>query len=133
MKTRNLGTMRQQLTSFLALFTSTGTLLCCALPAAISTVAGGAAVGAYVSTFPWLIPLSRHKGWIFLVAGLLILFSGVLTLRPKGKIACSITGGKGCEVAGRFTKLTFWGSVAIYLIGTLFAYGIVPILRWLET
>ena len=124
--------MKPQFVNFLSVFTSTGTLLCCALPAALAAIAGGAAVGTLVTTFPWLIPLSRHKEWIFLVAGLLILLSGILTLRPKGKIACSITGGRGCEVAGRFTKSMFWGSVGIYGIGAFFAYAIVPILRLLE-
>lgn len=124
--------MKQRMISFLSLFTSTGTLLCCALPAAVAAVAGGAAVGAFVTTFPWLIPLSRHKTWIFLVAGLLLLLSGTLTLRPQGRTACAITGGKGCEVAGRFTKAMFWGSVTIYGIGAFFAYGLAPILRWME-
>lgn len=124
--------MKQKLVSFLSLFTSTGTLLCCALPVTIAAIAGGSAVGTLVSTFPWLVPLSRHKEWIFLAAGLLILFSGILTLRPRGKVACSITGGKGCEFAGRLTKTMFWSSVAIYLIGAFFAYGLAPILRWME-
>lgn len=124
--------MRQRVINFLSLFTSTGTLLCCALPAAIAAVAGGAAVGAFIAIFPWLIPLSRHKTWLFLIAGLFILVNGALTLRPQGKVACTITGGKGCEVAGRFTKVMFWTSVAIYAIGVFFAYGLAPLLRWLE-
>ncbi|NOY57929.1 MAG: hypothetical protein GXO75_03215 [Calditrichaeota bacterium] len=122
----------QRLTSFLALFTSTGTLLCCALPAAIAAVAGGAAVGAFVSTFPWLVSISHYKVWIFSVALLLIIFSGILTFRPHGKLACSITGGQGCETASRFSKIMFWISVIIYVIGFSFAYAIIPILRFLE-
>lgn len=116
----------------MALFTSTGTLLCCAVPAAVAAVAGGAAVGSLITAFPWLIPISRHKGWIFLVAGLFILVSGILTLRPKGKIACSLTGGEGCEIAGRFTKSVFWGAVGIYAAGLFFSYGLVPVLRFVE-
>ncbi|MCH7496596.1 MAG: hypothetical protein IH971_01940 [Candidatus Marinimicrobia bacterium] len=124
--------MKSQFVNFLSVFTSTGTLLCCALPAALAAVAGGAAVGTLVTTFPWLIPLSRHKEWIFLAAGVLILLSGILTLRPKGKIACSLTGGKGCEVAGGFTKSMFWSSLGIYGVGGFFAYAIVPLLRLME-
>ena len=99
--------VQQDAISFLALFTSPGTLLCCALPAAVAAVAGGAAVASLVSTFPWLIPISANKGWIFLVSGLLIVFSGSLVLRPKGVVACSITGGEGCAVAGRLAKMVF--------------------------
>lgn len=115
--------------SFLALFTSTGTLLCCALPSALAAVAGGSAVVSFVSTFPWLVPLSRHKEWIFLVAGVMILFSGVLTYRPKGTVACSITGGRGCAVASQFTKIMFWISVSIYGVGVFFAYALLPIIK----
>ena len=125
-------TFKQKLASFLALFTSTGTLLCCALPSAIAVIAGGAAVTSFISTFPWLVPLSRQKEWIFLASGLMIVLSGVLIYRPKGRLACTITGGQGCEVAGRFTKVMFWMSAGIFDVGVFFAYALVPLLRLLE-
>ena len=121
-----------RLAGILALFTSTGTLLCCALPASLAALAGGAAVSSLVSAVPWLILLSRHKGWIFLVSGILIALSGVLTFRPKGRIACLITGGHGCDDAGRFARWMFWLSAAVWSVGAFFSYAIVPILRALE-
>lgn len=125
-------TWTQKLSSYLALFTSTGTLLCCALPSALAAFAGGAAVASFVSTLPWLVPLSQNKEWIFLGAGLMIILSGFLTYRPKGTVACSVTGGKGCEVAGRFTKVMFWTSAGIYAVGAFFAYGLLPLILLLE-
>jgi hypothetical protein len=122
---------REKIVSLLALFSSTSTLLCCALPAALAAVAGGAAVGTMLSALPWLIPLSRHKGWLFIVAGVLIVFNGVLVLRPHGKLACSITGGKGCEVAGGFSKAMLFLSGGIYIIGAASAYALVPIIKLL--
>ena len=124
--------MWKKFVDFLSLFGASGTLLCCALPALLSVVAGGAAVGSLVSTFPWLIPLSVHKHWLFLGAGALLTFNGFLTLKPKGKVACSITGGKGCAVAGTFTRRMFWFSVILYGIGAFTAYAFVPILRFFE-
>lgn len=124
------GPNQSKIASFLALFTSTGTLLCCALPSAIAAIAGGSAVVSFVSTFPWLVSLSRHKEWIFLIAGVMILLSGVLTYRPKGKIACSVTGGEGCAVAGWFTKAMFWMSACIYAVGVFFAYALLPIIKY---
>ncbi len=125
-------TFRQKLSSALALFTSTGTLFCCALPSAIAALAGGAAVASFVSTFPWLVPLSQHKGWIFIGSGLMIALSGVLIYQPRGAVACAVAGGEGCAVAGRFTRATFWLSAAIFSVGTFFAYGLVPVLRLLD-
>jgi hypothetical protein len=121
----------QALSSYLALFTSTGTLLCCALPSALAAVAGGSAVVSLVSTVPWLVPLSRHKEWIFLGAGLMLVLTAFLIYRPTGTVACSVTGGEGCAVAGRVTTITFWASASIYVIGTFFAYGLLPLMKLL--
>lgn len=117
----------------MALCTSTGTLLCCALPASIAAIAGGAAVASFISTFPWLIPLSANKGWIFMGSGLMILISAILVFRPKGTLACSITGGEGCKAAGRFTKIILGISTAIYSFGVLSAYLLVPVLRIIDS
>jgi len=125
--------MKEKVISFFSLFGSTATLLCCALPAFLSIIAGGAAVGALISTFPWLIPLSRYKDWIFLIAGILLLLNGVLTFQPKGKIACAITGGKGCDVAGSFSKFMFWFALALYGMGAFVAYALVPIMIFFES
>ena len=124
--------MIQKATSYLALFTSAGTLLCCALPSAIAAVAGGTAVVSFITAFPWLIPLSRHKDWIFVAAGVMIVLSAALIYRPKGRLACSITGGRGCELAGRFSLFTFWISAGIFTVGVFFAYLIVPLMDLLE-
>ncbi len=123
--------LRRKVISFLTLFTSTGTLICCALPAMVAAVAGGSAVASLVSAFPWLIPLSRQKFWFFLVAGVLLILSAILIYRPRSKVACTVAG-EGCEVASGFSKVTFWVSVLIYSVGFFFAYLAVPILRWLE-
>ena len=123
------GGLVHRVSGVLSLFTSTGTLLCCALPAALGAIAGGAAVSSMVSAFPWLVPLSRHKIWLFIGAGIMIALTGFITYRPKGAVACSITGGRGCEDAGRFAKVMFWISLSVYGIGAFMAYAIVPILR----
>jgi mercuric ion transport protein len=125
--------MLKKITDFASLFPSSATLLCCAIPALLSVVAGGAAVSSFVSAFPWLIPLSENKNWLFLGAGALLAFNGVLTLRPKGTVACAITGGKGCEAAGGITKNVFWFAVILYGIGAFVAYALVPILIFLES
>ena len=121
--------MREKIMSFFSLFGSTATLLCCALPATLSIIAGGAAVGSLISVFPWLIPISKHHNWIFLIAGILLVVNGIFVIKPKGKVACSITGGKGCEVAGSFSKWMFWISVILYSIGAFFAYAFVPLME----
>src|ERR1051326_7165489 len=58
--------------SYLSLFTSFGTLLCCALPSLLVLLGLGATVASFLSAVPWLVTLSRHKTVVFLVSGILI-------------------------------------------------------------
>jgi mercuric ion transport protein len=121
--------MWKKIVDFFSVFGSTATLLCCALPALLSVIVGGAAVSAFVSSVPWVIPLSENKGWLFLATGILLVFNSFLTFRPKGKLACSITGGKGCDTAGGFSRAVLWFAIGIYLAGAFFAFALVPILE----
>src|ERR1700745_3500656 len=57
---------------YLSLFTSLGTLLCCALPSLLVLAGLGATVASVLSEAPWLVTMSHHKHWVFIVAGLLI-------------------------------------------------------------
>jgi hypothetical protein len=130
---RKILNMKERIIGFLGLFSSTTTLLCCALPALVAAVAGGAAVATLVSSVPWLIKVSEHKGVIFLISTVLIALNAFITLWPKGKVACTITGGQGCRTAGMFQRTMLWVSVFMYLTGAFVAYGLVPILRFVET
>jgi hypothetical protein len=71
--------------SFLSLFTSLGTLLCCALPSLLVLFGLGATVTTVLSEVTWLVALSHHKNWVFIVAGLLITgdFAYVYAIAPK--------------------------------------------------
>ena len=124
--------MKDKLISILAVFGSTSTLICCVLPAVVATLAGGAAVGSMLTLFPWLIPLSQHKIWIFFIAGLLIIVNGTIVLRSQSKLVCSLTGGKDCKVLGSFSRYAFWISVVIYSIGFGFSYLYRPLLKILS-
>jgi hypothetical protein len=63
-ESRNYG-WRETIAPTLALFTSFGTLVCCALPALFVALGMGAAV-------PQLVWLSEHKAWVFGGSGLMI-------------------------------------------------------------
>ena len=63
--------------SYFSLFTSVGTLLCCALPSLLVLAGLGASVASTLSALPWLVTLSRHKHWTFSISGTLIALSFV--------------------------------------------------------
>ena len=125
--------MKDKALSVLTLFTSSGTLLCCVLPAVVATIAGGAAVSSMLSAFPFLIPLSMNKGWIFGVSAILIAINGYIVFKPNQEVACDVEAGEdGCEVTGRFNKQMFYISASVLVLGAFFAYALVPILVYFD-
>ena len=57
---------KQTVFPILSLFTSIGTLLCCALPALLVTLGMGAALAGFISVAPWITVISKYKIFIIL-------------------------------------------------------------------
>ncbi len=123
--------------SYVSLFTSLSTLLCCALPSLFVLLGLGATVASAVSAAPWLITFSRHKNWTFTITGLLILanFVYVYMVAPRLRAesqACPIDGPSACGSASRMSRWMLWISAGIYMIGFFSAYLLGPLLRFFE-
>lgn len=119
--------------SYLSLFTSFGTLLCCALPSLLVLLGLGATVASFLSAVPSLVALSRHKMWVFAVSGLLIASNMfyVYALAPrlrKDVGACLADAPDACTSASRFSRIVLWISAAIYGIGVFSAFVLGPLL-----
>jgi mercuric ion transport protein len=129
-------TRQNRMMGFLSLFTSFGTLLCCALPSLLVVLGLGATVASFLSAVPWLVTLSQHKGWVFAFSGLLIgaNFLYVYRVAPRLKAsgaageACSLDAPDACDTAGRFSRATLWASAAIWAIGFFVAFVLGPLL-----
>lgn len=113
---------------WLALAASSSTLVCCALPALLVTFGAGAVLASLVSTFPALIWLSHHKLALFLGSGVMLLAGGWLQKRPA---ACPLDPAmaRACVRYKKISKIVYWASVVLYLIGGFFAY-ILPALLY---
>ena len=119
---------------YLSLFSSLGTLLCCALPSLLVLFGLGATVASILSAAPWLVSLSQHKVWVFAVAGGLIALSFFYTyaLAPRLRIrqeACA-PDDPTCGTATRVSKIVLWISSAIYVVGFFTAFALGPFLLW---
>lgn len=121
----------------LSLFTSCGTLVCCALPSLLVLLGLGATVASLVSGAPWLVALSRQKDWVFAGSGTLLALNVayVYAFAPglRGEQACSADETTACGTAGRLSRAVLWVSAALYAIGFLTAYLLGPILVWAES
>lgn len=119
--------------SWLTLFASTGTLICCALPIILVTLGLGATVAALTSAFPVLITLSQHKVWVFAVSGILLGISGWLLYRPARRCPSDPALGALCEKTRLRNGRVYWTSVTLWGIGFFAAYLTLPLRIWLES
>ena len=112
---------------YFSLFSSIGTLLCCALPSLLVLIGLGATVASFLSAVPWLVTISHHKNWAFAVSGILIAGNVAYSyvIAPKlhaQREACSVNASDACSTASRMSRVVLWVSVALYLIGFFSAY-----------
>ena len=119
--------------SYLSLFTSLGTLVCCALPTELVMVGLGASAAGLFAAAPWLVALSSHKIWVFIFAGVMIAgnFVYVYAIAPRLKAtgeACEVGAGpSACDTATRVGKWALWLSAAVYLVGFFVAFLLLPL------
>ena len=124
-------TGESRLLGYLGLFSSVGTLLCCALPSLFVLLGFGATVGSLLSAVPWLVSLSRYKTWIFGLSAILIAanFYYVYRIAPRLLVArgtCPANDPDACARATRFSRALLWCSAALMGVGASVAY-VLPI------
>ena len=114
---------KQTVFPILSLFTSIGTLLCCALPALLVTLGMGAALAGFISVAPWITVISEYKIFIFVGAGiLLILSSYLLWINRNAPCPTDAKQAKACALLRKFSLYTIIISIVIYIIGFFFAF-----------
>jgi len=118
--------------TWLALLTTTGTLVCCALPIALVTLGLGATVAAMTSAFPVLIVLSKYKIWVFIFSAAMLLVSGWVLYRPGRSCPLDPRLGEACSRLNKWSRTIYWSSVVLWGIGFFAAYLALPLRLWLE-
>ena len=109
----------------LSLFTSLGTLLCCALPSLFVALGAGAILAGIVTNLPFLIVLSKYKILLFIISGLLLITSGFLIWQTRNApCPADPLKAKACNRLRKISIFVYFSSLLIYLIGFFFAFGI---------
>jgi hypothetical protein len=105
------------------LLASGATLLCCVLPAVLVSIGAGATLVALVSALPQLVWLSEHKGYVFLVAGILLLVSGAM-IRAARRLPCPVdpAQARSCTRVRRTSAGIHGIALLAYGVGATFAY-----------
>lgn len=109
--------------SFLSLFTSGGTLICCALPALMVSVGAGAALAGLVGTFPQIVWLSENKVPLFVAAAVMLVLAGAMQWRARS-LPCPADPAlaAACIRTRRVSWWVYGFSVAMFAVGAVFAF-----------
>lgn len=109
--------------SAVARLASSGTLVCCALPALLVAVGAGAALSSLVAAAPQLVWLSEHKALVFGTAAALLAAAGVLQWRSR-TAPCPLDPAlrATCLRARRFSRRVYLGSCLLFAVGGWFAF-----------
>ncbi len=119
--------LKQTGLSWLTLFASGGTLICCALPIILVTLGLGATVAAFTSSFPLLVTIAQHKVWVFAGSGAMLLVSGWLMYRPGRACPADPELGRLCDQTQVWNRRIYWSSVTLWGIGFFAAYLALPL------
>jgi hypothetical protein len=113
--------------AFGTLLATTGTLLCCVLPAVLVSVGAGAALVGLVATFPQLVWLSEHKPLVFGIAAALLALSGVSIWKARS-LPCPVdpVAARSCTRLRRLSAALYGVAVVCFLVGATFAF-VLPI------
>ncbi|MAD58381.1 MAG: hypothetical protein CMK44_07410 [Porticoccus sp.] len=120
--------MNNKLAGYLSLFASSGTILCCALPALLVSIGAGATLGSLISTFPQLVIISIYKTQIFFGAFIVLVVTGILQYQAR-ILPCPLDEKKAaaCARAKRLSLSIYFISVGLFIVGLTFAY-LIPFL-----
>jgi hypothetical protein len=115
--------------SWLALFASSGTLICCALPALLVALGAGAALSSLVSAVPGLVWVSEYKAEVFVFAGLMLAASGAVQWRNRfAPCPTEPALRNACLRTRKASARIYLASLAVYVVGGWFAF-VQPLLQ----
>jgi hypothetical protein len=121
-------TQASVVSSWATLLASSGTLICCALPAMLVALGAGAALSSLISVLPGLVWVSEYKEQVFAFAGVMLLASGMLQWRMRFAPCPLEPALRNACLRTRKMSVRLYGlSVVIYLVGGSFAF----VLPWL--
>jgi hypothetical protein len=109
--------------ALLALLASSGTLVCCVLPATMVALGAGAALAGLVTAVPQLVWLSEHKAGVFGLAFAMLMLSGATLWRAR-RLPCPADPrlARTCLRLRRFSVVLWAVALGCTLLGAAFAF-----------
>ena len=116
---------------WLALFASTGTLVCCALPILLVTLGFGSVVAALTFRYPLLVTLSEYEGWMFGLSAILLLLTAWFICGRQTHCPAEPALAARCVRTRSINQWVLLGAVIIWSIGFTARFLLLPLRNWL--
>lgn len=109
--------------AILSLFTSAGTLVCCALPAMLVTLGMGAVMAGLIETVPWITWLGKYKSITFTVAGIVLAAAGAWQWHAR-TLPCPADPAKAraCTRLRTISWALWWVSVVFFAYFAVYVF-----------
>ncbi len=116
--------------AWLVLFTSSTTLVCCALPILLVSIGLGAASASLFASMPFLVTLAQYKTSVFAASGIVLAITAWFLYRPARVCPADPKLAEQCNTAHRWNLRFFWAASLMWLVGFAAAYLALPIYLW---
>ena len=112
--------------SFLTLFSSTSTLLCCALPALLITIGAGGVMASIYANVPGYTTFVGNKNLLFIIAAVLLIINGLfLWFNRNAPCPLDAKKAKTCMQTRKMSRTIYFISIGIYCVGFFFSFLVV--------
>lgn len=112
---------------WVTLFTTSSTLLCCALPILLVSLGMGSVVASMNYNIPGMFWLAQHKYWALALSGLLLSSLAWMIWRPYQSCPSDPKLAQYCETSKKWNKRIFFASVIVWSIGVFFSLILLPL------
>jgi hypothetical protein len=102
------------LIGLLSIASTSGTLICCVLPAILVTLGLGSVLVSILGNFPFLISISENKNIVFAVAGSILTLNGFILWKQRNELAPDCEGI--CTIKRKFSTPLFSISVLLFCL-----------------
>jgi len=112
-----------KLIDYLTLFSSTTTLVCCALPATLVMLGAGSVMASLAANVPGLIWISSNKVPFFMFAAAMLVLGALLQWRARS-LPCPVDPklAASCMRTRKTSLIVYLVSLIIFLVGGFFAF-----------
>jgi mercuric ion transport protein len=119
-----MNNFRESFITFIGLFASVSTILCCALPIILVMLGMGAVFASLTSSFPLLTWLAERFIYLFLISSFLLTLSGYLIFIKPNYCPTEPKAAKLCQKLKKINKIVWWFSLTTLITSLFFKYAL---------